>query len=146
MFSSLMPRQNGRHFADDISNAFLQTKSVYFALNFTKICSVEFNWQWTSIGSDNSLALNRRKSTIWINTGIVYIRIYASIGLKVLISAITNYVFEIFVYWTIILKFQSSHNLLCRLRTRLIKLWYIRSISINYASGTALLCFVVHMI
>ena len=40
------------------------------------------NWQYGSISSDNSLAPNRRQAIIWTNDGLVYLRIYVSLGLN----------------------------------------------------------------
>ena len=38
------------------------------------------NWQYGIIGSGNGLALNRRQAVIWTNDGLVYWRIYESLG------------------------------------------------------------------
>ena len=46
------------------------------------MCSLWSNWQYGIIGLDNGLAPNRRKAIIWTNNGLVYWRIYASLGLN----------------------------------------------------------------
>ena len=60
--NTLRPRQNGRHFADDI-----------FKYNFrngdVKFLSQGSNWQLSSIGSDKGLAPTRRQAIIWNNVG-----------------------------------------------------------------------------
>ena len=45
------------------------------------MCSFGSNLQYVIIGSDNGLAPNRRQAIIWTNDGLVYWRIYASVGL-----------------------------------------------------------------
>ena len=58
---------------------FLEWKLLNFNHNFTEICSLEFNWQYGSIGSDNGLAMHRRQAIIWTNDGIGYWRRYVSL-------------------------------------------------------------------
>ena len=45
-----------------------------------KICSQESNWQQTSIGSGNGLALNRRQAITWTNADPVRLRIHVAPG------------------------------------------------------------------
>ena len=49
-----------------------------------KICSLGFNQEYSSFGSDNGLAPTRRQAIIWTNDVLVSWRIYASLGLNVL--------------------------------------------------------------
>ena len=69
-FNTLRPRQNGRHFADDIFKCiFSERKRLNSYLNFTEVCSQGSNQQYASIGSDNGLAPSRRQAIIWTNDG-----------------------------------------------------------------------------
>ena len=52
------------------------------------MCSLWSNWQYGSIGSDNGLAPARREAIIWSNVGMLYWRIYASLGLNELKHAV----------------------------------------------------------
>ena len=54
---------------------FLEWILFYFGSNFAEICSHWYNQQFSSIGSDNGLAPNRRQAIIWTNDGLVYRRI-----------------------------------------------------------------------
>ena len=56
---------------------FFYWKYVNFDYDFTAVCS-----QGSIIGSDNGLAPARRLAIIWPNDGLVYWRIYASLGLN----------------------------------------------------------------
>ena len=77
--NTLRPRQNGRHFADDILSAFSWMKMFEFRL--------KFHWslflKYSSIGSDNGLAPTRRQAIIWTNDGEItdaYMRHSASMS------------------------------------------------------------------
>ena len=50
------------------------------------MCSSDFNWQYVTIGLDNSLEPNRQQAIIWTSDGLVYLHIYASFGLNELIN------------------------------------------------------------
>ena len=50
--------------------------------NLTRIFYSLRSTQWTSTGLGNCLAPNREQTVIWTNCGLVYWRIYSSIGLK----------------------------------------------------------------
>ena len=41
-----------------------------------------YNQQYSSIGSDNGLALTKRQAIVWANDGLSYQRIYVSFGLN----------------------------------------------------------------
>ena len=49
---------------------------------FIEMCSSGFNWQYIITGSDNCLVPNMWQAIIWISDGLVYWRIYASLGLE----------------------------------------------------------------
>ena len=55
---------------------------MWFNWNFSEICSQQWNWQWASTGSENSLAPNRRQAIITTNGGPIHWRIPASLGLN----------------------------------------------------------------
>ena len=67
--NTLRPRQNGRHFADDIFIPSLEWKCMNFALNFIEICSYGSNQQYSIIGSDNGFAPTGQQAVIWTNDG-----------------------------------------------------------------------------
>ena len=50
--------------------------------NLTEIHSLENDWQWVSIGSDNGLAPKRQQAIIWANDDLIHWCIYASLGLN----------------------------------------------------------------
>ena len=55
---------------------------MYLYSNFTEICSQGSNYQYANIDSDDVLVPNRRKAVFWKNVGLVYWRMYASLGLN----------------------------------------------------------------
>ena len=59
---------------------FHERKSLYFNSNFTEVCSHGPYWQYSSIGSDNGLAPNRRQAIVWTNADKIHWRIYAALG------------------------------------------------------------------
>ena len=62
------------------SNAFSWLKNMSCNQIFTKVCPYKFNYQYGNIGSNNSLAPNRRQAIIWTNDGlIVALAIYAAL-------------------------------------------------------------------
>ena len=63
-------------------SAFSWTKLSYLYWNFTDICFEGSNYQYTSIGSDDGLLLNRWQAIIWTSASLVFKWIYASIGLN----------------------------------------------------------------
>ena len=84
---TLRPRQNGRHFADDICKGiYLNENFSILHKNFTAICSLGSNRHNGSIVSDDGLAPNRRQAIIWTNVDMLYWRIYAPLGLNELKS------------------------------------------------------------
>ena len=74
--NTLRPKQNVRHFADDIFRCILFNKW--------------YNWQYISIGSGNGLALNRGQAITWTNDDSIQWPIYASPGLNELRYMIHN--------------------------------------------------------
>ena len=66
--NTLKPTQNGRHFADGILECIFLNVWILMK-NFSEVCSWKSNWQYSSIGSDNGLALNRQQAIVWINDG-----------------------------------------------------------------------------
>ena len=80
MLTHLPPRQNGRNFADDISDAFLGMKIFCFHWNFTDICSEGSNLPEVSISAGNGLAPNRRQAIACTNVDPVHWHIYAAPG------------------------------------------------------------------
>ena len=80
---TLRPRQDGRHFADDIFKCIFMNENFWILkLNFTEICSLGCNWQYGGIGSDNGLVQIRQQDIIWSNDGMFYWHLYASLGLN----------------------------------------------------------------
>ena len=63
------------------SNVLSWMKMYEFRLRF-HFCSWGSNQQYSSIGSGNGLAPVRRQAIAWTNNGLVYWRIYASLGLN----------------------------------------------------------------
>ena len=65
--NTLRPRQNGRHFADDISKRIVLNGNVWLSINM----SLRFvpKGPIDSIGSDNGLAPARRQAIIWTYDG-----------------------------------------------------------------------------
>ena len=64
-----------RHFQIQIR----QWKCFNYDKNFTEICSLVSNQEYSSIGSDNGLALKRRQAIIWTNDD-AYMRHFASMS------------------------------------------------------------------
>ena len=62
------PRQNGRHFPNDIWNGFFLFLRFQLTIN--------------SIGLENGLAPNGRQAIVWTNDSLFLWRIYASLGLS----------------------------------------------------------------
>ena len=63
---TLRTGQNSRHFANEHFQVhFREWKLWNFKWNFAEICSLESNWQYSSIGSDNGLSPVRRQVIAW---------------------------------------------------------------------------------
>ena len=86
-FTTFRPKQNGRHFAGDIFNGISSNENLRIKKKSLKYVSWGLNRQFSSIGSDNGLAPNRRQAVIWTSVGMFYGRIYVSLGLNELISS-----------------------------------------------------------
>ena len=67
----MRPRQNGRHFEDDIFKCLFNKKNMNFDYDFTEDCSLGPNEQYSSIGLDNNLARGRRQAMIWTKVGYI---------------------------------------------------------------------------
>ena len=71
--NTLMPRQNCRHFADDIFKRILLTENVTLLISpkvsLKSVLKVRINNIYSSIGPDNGFALTRRQAIIWTNDG-----------------------------------------------------------------------------
>ena len=76
----------------------MSNRSLSFDWNFTEIYCQWSNLQGASIGSDDGLAYNMRHALIWTNDSIVYLRIYASLGLNYL-STNLHYKDAIWAQW-----------------------------------------------
>ena len=63
--------------------------------DFTDFFSCVTNWQKSGIGSDNGLAHIRGQAIIWTNNGLIYWRIYASLGLNDQVGKLYSGVVEI---------------------------------------------------
>ena len=71
IINTLRQRQHGRRLTKDIFNAF-------FDENY---CNSDWHFI-ENFGSDNGLVPVSRQAIVWIKDGQVYLRIYASLGLK----------------------------------------------------------------
>ena len=61
-FNIFRPRRNGRHFPDNIFKCIFLNENVAILIKYlTEVCS---QWQYSSIGSDDDLAPNRRQAII----------------------------------------------------------------------------------
>ena len=79
--NTLRPRQNDRHFADDVFKCiFLNENIWFFYYNFTEVSSYGSDWKQVSIGSGNNLAPIRQHAIIWTNADPSHWRIYAALG------------------------------------------------------------------
>ena len=71
-----------------VQKHFLEWKYFNFQLNLTEICSLGFNCQYVSIGSDNGLEPSRRQAIIWTNADPIHWRIYVAPGGDGLIKSV----------------------------------------------------------
>ena len=79
--NTLKPRQNGRHFADNILKCIFLNENVWILIEISS--KFGSNWSNSSIGLDNGLALSRRQAIIWNNDGYItdaYVRHSASLS------------------------------------------------------------------
>ena len=67
-FNTLRPRQNHRHFADDIFKRSFLNEDVWISRKILLEFVPEL-WINISIGSDNGLPSTRRQAIIWANDG-----------------------------------------------------------------------------
>ena len=70
LVNRLRPRQNGRHFPNDIFKWILLNENVWILITISlNFVSLGVNQQYSSIGSDKCLAPTRRQVIIWTNDG-----------------------------------------------------------------------------
>ena len=75
------PRQYGQHFPDDISKCIFLNENVNNSITFwQKFVPKILIGNHTSFGSDNGLVLKKRHAIILTNDGLVWWRIYTSLG------------------------------------------------------------------
>ena len=75
------PKQNGRHFADDIFKFMFMNEMFCISYqSFTEVCSQGSEWQKDNVGLSDGLAPNMRQALTWSNVDPVYWRIYAALG------------------------------------------------------------------
>ena len=87
LFDTLRPRQNGRHFADDIFRHIFVNRNVWISIDISlKFIPKGSNWKYNSVSSDNGVAPTRRQAIIWTNDALVYWRIYLSLSLNELMN------------------------------------------------------------
>ena len=67
LINTMRPRQNGRHFTDDILNVLSWMKMHEIHLRFHWSLLPKFELKIFQIGSDNGLAPTRRQAIIWAN-------------------------------------------------------------------------------
>ena len=78
--NSSHPKQNGRHFADDMFLRIFLNENIWIKKKIIEIHSLGSNWQCISIVSDNGFARSRWQAIIWTNAYPVHRRIYAVLG------------------------------------------------------------------
>ena len=71
-------------FIEDISYncIFFGKKYLHFGSDFTVVWSLGYDWLEVSIGSGNSLVLNRQQVITWTNVNPIHWCIFASLGLN----------------------------------------------------------------
>ena len=78
------PRQNVRHFPDNIFKRIFLNENVWIFINISLKFIPKGPIDNISIGSDKGMVLNRRQAVVWTNGGLNYWRIYASSGLELI--------------------------------------------------------------
>ena len=76
-------------YSAEMNALYVSFSSAIFQLNFKyfiEMYSLGSNWQYVIIDSDNGLVPDRRQALIWTKDGLVYLRMYASLGLNDLIQ------------------------------------------------------------
>ena len=86
--TTLRQGQNGRHFADDILDAFFQWKLLQFNSNVNELYSTGSSPQYAITGLDNSLAPNGWQASNWTNDDQIQWRMYASPGFCMLTPSV----------------------------------------------------------
>ena len=72
MVNTLRPRQNGRHFPDDIFKCIFLNESIWNSIEISLKFAPKspINNIPALVGSDNGLALTRRQAIIWTNAAL----------------------------------------------------------------------------
>ena len=79
-FNTPRPRKNWQNSAEDIfKRIFFNENCSISTKKFTEICSQKSNYKYSSNGSENGLVPVRWQAIIWINSGLVYWLINASL-------------------------------------------------------------------
>ena len=81
-----------------------------FKINCTEKCSLGSNWWYGRIGSDNGLVPNRWQAINWINDGMLYLCIYASLGVNELTGydIREKYLQNLPFYWVLIVNYRCE--------------------------------------
>ena len=74
----MRPKQNGRHFANDILKSITLNKNIWISIEILQIFSDGPIDQKSSLGQ----IMVCRRTIIWTDDGLVYSRIYVSLGIK----------------------------------------------------------------
>ena len=79
--NTLRPRQNYRHFSDNIFKCIFVNENVWILIKISlRFFSYGCNGQYHSIGLHNGLVSNRRQVIIWTDADPIRWRIYAALG------------------------------------------------------------------
>ena len=78
--NTLGPRQDGRHFPDDIFKWIFVDENACLKFHWNLFLILASNWQQSSIGLYNGLAPHRRQASIWPNADPIHWPIYATLG------------------------------------------------------------------
>ena len=104
----LRQKENSHLFADDVFICIILNENSWISNNISLKYVPYGLIDNVIIGSDNGLASNRRQAIIWTNNGLVYWRIYASLGLNELVYCSNNGVVLIKVARKVSIKQSSS--------------------------------------
>ena len=71
---------NEYHYEDDIFKCIFSNENAWISTKITEVCRWGYIQQYSSIGSANGSAPNRRQAIVWTKGGLVNWRTYASLG------------------------------------------------------------------